>query len=128
MTRDEEIKRATLEAAAKQMEHDAESLRMLDYNSRKARCLDWEADVIRAIDPASIEVSSPWVSVKDRLPDDDLNHFVACIFDVQGCCVMVAWKKTILDIYTCAEGITIGTKDAPAFTHWMPIPPLPEGK
>lgn len=60
---------------------------------------------------------SPWVSVKDRLPENDVTILVATRYDYV---VAAGWNGTFRACgeYDCDSDIR-------GVTHWMEIPPVP---
>lgn len=84
-------------------------------------------------------MQNEWISVKDRLPDEDGKYL--CVKDALGTpCVNVCWfskdlfkvdkydffdKKGIRGFYNySSEWGYYGTD----VTHWMPLPELPKGE
>ena len=61
-----------------------------------------------------------WVSVEERLPNDN----VAVLCWVDGCGTEMAWREKGQWFLSFA-GYPISDF---ALTHWMPLPPGPEGK
>ena len=69
----------------------------------------------------SIEDAQPkWISVKDRLPEDDRNVLVYDDHDIQ---FWVAWHDESNNKWYTQEGDRVY-----GVTHWMPLPKLPEGE
>lgn len=66
------------------------------------------------------QTESQWISVEERLPDEGVTILVTTNFG---------------DIYTCRLPVIIAKnskEESPEykrerFTHWMPLPPAPEG-
>lgn len=74
--------------------------------------------VIRAADLCGDEVPSPWISVKDALPED---FDTKVVWTDRGILYLATF--TGMRWYT-SGGETIRDEEV---THWMPLPPPPEG-
>lgn len=85
------------------------------------------------IDDNTIGVRPFWISVKDRLPDDNQNVLAICITEKEKIynCRADGWFRDT--IYSCRMG-NFGKKEfiiqshGPTFpaTHWMPLPQPPK--
>lgn len=61
-----------------------------------------------------------WISVKDKLPEDDRNVLVYDDHDIQ---FWVAWHDECHNNWYTQEGDRVY-----GVTHWMPLPQLPKGE
>jgi hypothetical protein len=66
---------------------------------------------------------SDWISVKDRLPDNDDDVLVT-----DGKRLEIAFWFYYFEPHCWSFSNELAGYDTGAITHWMPLPPLPEGK
>lgn len=113
--------RAALEAAAKRCECEAETMALNALFVDGVEALRMEAEVIRSIDPATIEVPSPWVSVSEGLPDEGVT--------------VILFQPKVLEInailghpYIVSNAwyVRCGAAERADCTHWTPLPPAPK--
>ena len=64
--------------------------------------------------------ASEWISVKDRLPEDDRNVLVYDDHDIQ---FWVAWHDECHNNWYTQEGESVY-----GVSHWMPLPQPPKGE
>lgn len=129
----ESVIRATLEVAAKEADviiEATDTIRPYGFDIKRDQFLhgQWAsakgiADNIRSIDPSTIEVPSPWVLINDaplavwgyvwspvlRRPFPGMRNGPNGDVWVDTCEIAAMGYQTIA-------------------THWMPLPPLPEGE
>ena len=77
----------------------------------------WAADEIERLR----EQLPKWVSVEDRLPEDD-NTVI-----VRGEDEDDPWQPVWYDADSYSDGMWGGVS-SPQYTHWMPLPSPPEGE